>query len=163
MSDNIKRLLWLGLAVLFAGILAALVYRVWPMLYPEAVERAPLNPDCDLRAGPCSVAFEDGSEVALSIEPRAIPLVKPLRLTVTLRGLEPDGVEIDFAGVDMNMGYNRIRLEPDGEGDYVGQGILPVCVRDRMAWEAQVLLATDAGYLVAPFRFDTYRLGRPGS
>lgn len=162
MSYRSTLLLWVGLVVLLAGILAFLVYRAWPLLYPEEVTRAPLNPACDLRSASCSVVFEDGSRVTLSIEPRPIPLVKPLDLTVTLEGMNPEGVEIDFAGLNMNMGYNRVRLQAAGEGRYSGPGMLPVCVRDHMAWEAKVLLATPAGFWVAPFRFDTYRLGRPG-
>jgi hypothetical protein len=146
-----------------AGMLAVLLYHAWPVLYPEGIARAPLNPDCELRKGACTVVFGDGGEVTLSIEPRTIPLVEPLRLTVTLSGLEPKGVEVDFSGVDMNMGYNRVRLEAQGDGRYAGRGILPVCVRARMTWEAKVLLAVDGGYLIAPFRFDTYRLGRAGS
>jgi hypothetical protein len=161
-SQRSARLLWLGVVVLSAGILGVLVYRAWPLLYPDELARAPLSPACDLHSVSCSVAFEDGSRVTLSIEPRPIPLVKPLRLTVTLEGLDPEGVEIDFAGLNMNMGYNRVRLQAVDKGSYAGQGMLPVCVRDHMAWEAKVLLATPAGYLVAPFRFDTYRLGRPG-
>lgn len=160
---HLALLLWGALGLLVIAVLAMLIYQAWPMLYPVGVARAPLNSGCDLVSGPCSVNFDEGGQVTLSVEPRGIPLVKPLRLMVTVQGLEPDGVEVDFAGVDMNMGYNRVRLEPDGTGRYAGQGILPVCVRDRMAWEAKVLLGTRAGYLVAPFRFETFRLGRPGS
>jgi hypothetical protein len=33
--------------------------------------------------------------------------------------------------------------------------MLPVCVRDRMTWEARVLLTTPRGLIDAPFRFTT--------
>lgn len=163
MGRNLKPLMWGVSGLMLAASLAFLVYRAWPTLFPEGVARAPLNPDCDLHLGACSVEFEDGAKVTLSIEPRPIPLVKPLTLDVTVRGLKPRTVEIDFAGMNMNMGYNRVRLEQGGTGHYFGQGILPVCVRNHMAWEVKVLILTDAGYLVAPFRFDTYRQGGPDS
>ena len=161
MSTRVKRWALGVLGVIALGLAAALAYLEWPRLYPPVVARAPLDPGCDLRAGPCRVAFDQGGEVTLSIEPRDIPLVKPLRLRVGLQGLVPDGVEIDFSGLSMNMGFNRVPLAEAGPGSYVGQAMLPVCVRNRMDWEARVLLRTPAGYLEAPFRFDTYRIAPP--
>jgi hypothetical protein len=35
--------------------------------------------------------------------------------------------------------------------------MLPVCVRQRMTWEARVLLHYPQRMLAAPFRFDTLR------
>jgi hypothetical protein len=37
--------------------------------------------------------------------------------------------------------------------------MLPVCVRDRMTWEARVLLHYADGLRAAPFRFDSLRPG----
>lgn len=184
-------LLWavlVGLAVAVVGVAAI---RLWPLLQSPASERAPLNPSCSLHAGPCSVRFDSGGEVMLEIVPRAIPAVRPLQLQVTLSNLPtPDRVEVDFDGVEMEMGFNRIRLHPvDGNGgvngngrpastriagdglpevraarsgpaQWRGQGMLPVCVRDRMTWEARVLLQYPQRLLAAPFRFETVRPGQ---
>jgi hypothetical protein len=98
--------------------------------------------------------------VTLAIEPQGIPVVVPLSIRVDLAGLQALGVELDFAGADMNMGYNRVALESMGDGRYQGKGMLPVCVRDRMTWEAKVLVQTSAGLMVAPFRFETSRTGQ---
>lgn len=152
---------WLIAGLVAAGVIAAALFQAWPLLHPQVVARAPLDPDCDLRAGPCQVAFAEGGEVGLAIEPRAIPVMRPLRLTVDLSGLDPLWVEVDFAGTDMNMGYNRVKLLPAGSGRFEGEAMLPVCVRERMTWEAQVLLQTPRGLLSAPFRFDTWRSGAP--
>jgi hypothetical protein len=38
--------------------------------------------------------------------------------------------------------------------------MLPVCVRDRMTWEARVLLQFPQRLLAAPFRFETLRPGQ---
>lgn len=97
-----------------------------------------------------------GGKVQFGIEPRSIPVLRPLALTSRVEGLNPRSVEVDFAGTDMNMGYNRIALESVGEGGWKGEATLPVCVRSRMSWEARVLLHTDAGIMAAPFRFDTF-------
>jgi hypothetical protein len=152
--------LWVVLAGLLAAVLGVVVYKTWPLLYPQALALAPLDPDCRLRQGPCTANFAEGGTVTLAIEPQGIPVVAPLSIRVDLAGLQALGVELDFAGADMNMGYNRVALEPMGDGRYQGKGMLPVCVRDRMTWEAKVLVQTSAGLMVAPFRFETSRTGQ---
>jgi len=152
--------LWVILAVLLATLLGVVVYKAWPLLYPQAAALAPLDPGCRLRQAPCTVTFAEGGTVTLAIEPQGIPVVAPLAFRVDLVGLQALGVELDFAGVDMNMGYNRVALERAEDGHYQGKGMLPVCVRDRMSWEAKVLVQTRAGLMVAPFRFETSRTGQ---
>jgi pimeloyl-ACP methyl ester carboxylesterase len=156
------RLGWLLFAVVAASI-GGLVYRTLPLLYPEVTERAVADPLCDLRAGPCTARFPSGGTVRFGIAPRDIPVLKPLGLEVEIEGLTPAGVEVDFAGADMNMGYNRVRLEAAGPGRYQGEGILPICVRHQMTWEAKVMIQTARGYLVAPFRFYSLRPSKPNS
>ena len=151
--------LWALIGVLALAVCGVAAYKIWPLLNPEIAETASLDPGCDLRAGPCTVAFADGAKVSFGVEPREIPLVQPLRFAVRLEGVEVRSVEVDFQGVDMNMGYNRAKLETAGEGRFSGGGMLPVCVREVMEWEAKVLLETDRGLLAAPFRFITVSPG----
>jgi hypothetical protein len=129
------------------------------MLYPDLVMEIPADPACDLRSGPCASSFGDDASVLLSIEPRDIPLVKPLQIEVDLQGVAADRVEVDFSGVDMDMGFNRVKLEALGGGRYGAKGILPVCVRDSMEWEAKVLINTPEGLASAAYRFFTVRPG----
>lgn len=156
MTVSATRMLWLLVAVLFLAVSLVAWIRVRPLLHPKLVSVAPLNTACDLRAGPCAVTFPDGARVTLGISPRQIPAVKELGLLVRAEGIDADGAEVDFAGADMNMGFNRVPLEGLGPGEFTGTAMLPVCVRARMTWEAKVLLHTDAGLIAAPFRFDTY-------
>jgi hypothetical protein len=95
--------------------------------------------------------------VRLELDPKTLPLLEPLRIAVDVEGLRALGVEVDFAGVDMNMGYNRPSLTAEGGGRYVGKTVLPVCVRYRMDWEARVLVRTPEGLMAAPFRFATFK------
>ncbi len=150
-------LLWTLAGLLFAAVVVLALYKAWPVLYPTVIEIAAPDPGCDLHAEPCAVRFASGASVRFAIEPQSIPVVTPLRLIVQTQALDPRAVEVDFVGVDMNMGYNRVPLEQTGPGEYAGQGTLPVCVRDRMDWEARVLLHTPDGILAAPFRFTTQR------
>ncbi|MEA3641263.1 MAG: hypothetical protein VBE63_15165 [Lamprobacter sp.] len=154
-------LLWGMVAVLGVAIVTVVLVKTWPLLHPVVNERAPLSPDCDLLTQACSVWFATGAEVELDIQPRGIPAVHPLALRVSLKGLPtPERVEVDFAGVEMAMGFNRADLSWDLESAaWTGKGMLPVCVRDRMTWEARVLLHYPDRLLAAPFRFVSLRPG----
>lgn len=163
--DPISALLWVLVALLAAAVVGVTVYRGWALLYPTVTERAPLNSNCDPRVGPCRVQFAANGRVTLEIRPRGIPAVQPLTIEAEIEGLPPAlRVEVDFVGVDMDMGFNRVSLEPmpptdDNHQRFRGVGMLPVCVRDRMTWEARVLLHYPDRLLAAPFRFDSLRPG----
>lgn len=153
-------LLWGVLGLLLLAVCSVALYRAWPLLFPEITISIPADGSCDLRAGPCSSPVDAASQVSFAIEPREIPLVKPLQLRVELRGLEADEVKVDFSGVDMNMGFNRFTLEPMAEeGVYSGEGLLPVCVRDAMEWEAKVLVSSRGRLTSVAYRFITVRPG----
>jgi hypothetical protein len=156
-SKGFNRALWLFVLGLLAAIVGLAIYKAQPLLNPQPVLSAPLDPGCNLRSGPCRAHFPGGGELTFEILPRAIPVLTPLRLRVAAEGLETGGVEVDFAGADMNMGFNRVSLKATGGGLYEGEGMLPTCVRDRMAWEAKVLAQTPSGLIAAPFRFETTR------
>lgn len=160
MTVTTSRMLWVLAAFLFVAVSVVAWVRVRPLLNPDMAEIAPLNPACDLRAGPCSVTFPDGARVSFDLTPRSIPAVKELGILVRAEGIEAGRAEVDFAGVDMYMGFNRVPLNRVGPGEFAGTGMLPVCVRARMTWEAKVLLHTKDGLVAAPFRFDTYLPGR---
>ena len=148
---------WLAAVGVFAAVAAGAFYVAWPLLNPTVVATAPLDPGCDLRRGPCTGTLPNGATVRFALEPRTLPLLEPIAIDVRVEGLRALGVEVDFAGVDMNMGYNRPRLAGEDEGHFVGKAVLPVCVRYRMDWEARVLVRTADGLMAAPFRFSTFK------
>ncbi|MDJ0806742.1 MAG: hypothetical protein QNJ78_07900 [Gammaproteobacteria bacterium] len=157
MKSNL--ILWSVTGMLVIAIAGVALYKSWPLLFPVVHISVPLDSECDLRAGPCVSPLPEGGRVSFAIEPRSIPVVKPLELQVRLEGMAVERVEIDFSGVDMNMGFNRPLLSKQGEGHFSGKGMLPVCVRDAMEWEARVLLHTDQGLVSAPYRFITVKPG----
>jgi hypothetical protein len=159
--SDFDRNLWIVVSLLFLALIAVAIYKFQPLLNPELAAVAPVNPKCDLRAGPCVGKFPDGTEVSFSIDPRTIPLVKPLQLKATVDGVSAHGVEVDFIGLNMEMGFNRSKLKPEVDGGFVGSGVLPVCIMTVMEWEARVLVQTERGLIAAPFRFNTVRDGYP--
>ncbi|MET0028033.1 MAG: hypothetical protein ABW101_10385 [Candidatus Thiodiazotropha sp.] len=157
-----KRFFWSIIAVLVLAIFGVALYKAWPILFPPISLSAAVDPQCDLRQGPCTSRLPNGAQVSFSIEPRSIPVVKPLQFKVVLEDLVADKVEVDFAGTDMNMGFNRVTLSPSSDpGVYASGGMLPVCVRDAMEWEARVLISTSQGLVSVPYRFITVRPGVP--
>ncbi|MCU7808708.1 MAG: hypothetical protein KZQ73_12690 [Candidatus Thiodiazotropha sp. (ex Semelilucina semeliformis)] len=158
-KDN--RLLWLFLSLLLIAVSTVALYKTWPILFPKVSISGQLDPDCDLRAGPCTTHLTDGGRVSFSIDPRDIPTMKPITLHVSVNGMVAQEIEVDFTGVDMNMGINRVTMNPESDGQYSGNGILPVCIRDAMEWEARVLISTRKGLVSVPYRFITVRPGVP--
>jgi len=144
-----------------AAILAALLaigaagYWFSPLLLPPADVVALPDAGCDLHVGPCVATLADGGRIQLSITPRPIPTVKPLEIEVQTVGIEPRKVEIDFAGVVMNMGYNRTTLGAAGPGRFAGSASLPVCITGAMLWQATLLVEAGRSRISIPFRFES--------
>jgi len=157
MTEKANHSLWLIAAGLLLALLAVAGFKLWPMINPQVVTTLPFDPNCDLQSGPCVTEMPGGQRVTLSIEPRPIPLVKPLQFKVKVDGVEVNKVFVDIQGLGMNMGINRPQLKPQSAGSYSGEGMLPVCIRNSMEWEVSVLLDTDEGMISIPFRFLTDR------
>lgn len=151
--------LWSAFGGLLIAVCVLAIVRAWPLLFPDAAISVAADPACDLRSGPCAAEVAPAGRVSLSIEPRGIPVMQPLGLRVEIRGIDARSVKVDFSGIDMNMGFNRIALERKEEGVYTGSGILPVCIRDAMEWEANVMIDTPQGPISVAYRFMTVRPG----
>ena len=140
MAEHPIRDRWTLPIVALAAILGIAAIELRPLLDPHPLLLAAPDGACDLQAGPCSGRFPQGGAVTLEIAPRPIAPLAPLDLRVATQGLDPYSVQIDFVGLEMDMGYNRPTLTAVGPGRYRGEGTLPICVRDRMAWEALSLI-----------------------
>lgn len=150
-----KKILMDIVAILGIVLIAVVGYKLSPLLLPKADVGATVEPGCDLHKRACAALLPDGSRIELSIAPRPIPMVTPLQVEVKTAGLEASKVEVDFAGVDMNMGYNRPELAAAGPGLFRAEAMLPVCVTGKMAWSATVLVETGRSRIAAPFRFNS--------
>jgi hypothetical protein len=152
-----NKVLWSVIALLAAALAITAAVKLSPRLNPPQKISLPLDPACDLHQRPCAALLPGGGRLEFSLEPRPIPVLKPLRLEVRATGVKADSMEVDFAGVDMKMAFNRPRLKPGKEGLFTGQTSLPVCVRDKMSWQATVLVESDGKQIAVPFRFETNR------
>jgi len=123
----------------------------------QIIERAAINPECGLSEFPCRVKLNSGGSVQLNISPRPVVVMKPLDVQVELSKVAAKRVVAQFGGVGMNMGINRYIFKQRQDGSYQATVTLPVCIRNRMEWEAEILLETEQGIIVAPFKFETFK------
>lgn len=139
-------------AVLVLGVLG---YKLSPLLTPQTDLSLPLT-DCRLDKDSCQTELPEGGRLVFSLTPRPIPSLKTLTLEARISGITVDKVEVDFAGVDMKMGFNRPLLAPGSSpGLFTGEGNLPVCTTGTMDWQATVLLSSGGRTIAIPYRFTT--------
>lgn len=138
------------LALVLVGTIA---YKLSPLLMPKADVVATPDSGCDLNRSPCGATLPEGGRVVFALTPRPVQVTTPLTAEVTLEGVTAERVAVDFAGVSMNMGFNRPQLAGK-ENRFAGEAMLPVCVTGRMAWQATVLVDTGRARIAAPFVFE---------
>ncbi|WP_019595155.1 hypothetical protein [Thioalkalivibrio sp. ALM2T] len=119
--------------------------------------------ECDLNVAACTATHPAGGTLTLEIAPRPVPMLQPLALTLDLDATarthlgHPEALELDLAGVEMYMGFQRPRLEHAGDGRYTGETTLPICTTEAMTWAATVMPAGDPDAARVQFRFVTRR------
>lgn len=130
-------------------------YKLSPMLLPKADVTVHPDPACNLQQQACTATLPGGGTVELTMGTRPIPLVRPFEVQVRLKGVEARRVEVDLAGIDMNMGYNRPQLAALGDGRYAAEATLPVCISGGMDWQATVLIETGGERIAIPYHFNS--------
>lgn len=148
-----KKILIDVIGILSIALVVVVGYKLSPLLLPKADVTVHPDPACDLHRSACEVALPGGGKLAVRMQPLPIPMVKPFQVEVRLDGINASRVEVDFAGVDMNMGLNRPELSARAEGVYVAEATLPVCITGQMEWQATVLVETAGQRIAVPFRF----------
>jgi hypothetical protein len=108
--------------------------------------------NCDLHKGACTQLL-DGHKVTLTVTPRPVKAMADLAFEVAFED-DPGGEAapyIDLGMPGMNMGKNRVVLEPEKPGMYKGTGVIVRCKSGRRTWRATV---TIPGMGSADFVFD---------
>ncbi|HRH13689.1 MAG TPA: hypothetical protein PK225_04985 [Azonexus sp.] len=143
------------IGILLIALVVVVGYKLSPLLLPRADVVIQPDPACNLQRQTCAVTLPSGGRVELSMAPRPIPMVRPFEVQVTTSGFAPGRVEVDFAGIDMNMGLNRPGLAARGDGRFSGLVTLPVCITGAMEWQATVLIETGGERIAIPYRFSS--------
>ena len=142
--------------VLAVAVVAAVGYKFSPLLLAKGDITVQAPTDCDLNRGACKVALPDGGMVELGFSAHPVPVMKSFDIEAVISGIDAEAVDIDFAGADMNMGYNRKPLTANANepGEFVGNAFIPVCATGRMRWQATLLIQTNGQRIAVPFIFE---------
>lgn len=151
------RVLWIVVGILLIAVVALLVYLQFFQQRQEIIERAELNLKCQTAGFPCSVNLKGGGSVQLTISPQPVEVMKPLTVHIKLNQITVKRVSAQFNGVGMNMGMNRYIFNKESDGSFMATVTLPVCIRNRMEWDAEVSLETEQGIIIAPYKFETIK------
>jgi len=147
-----KKILIDVIGVLLIALVVVVGYKFSPILLPKADVTVQPDPGCDLQQQACAVNLPSGGKIELSMGVRPVPMVKPFEVQVATSGFSPSRVEVDFAGVDMNMGLNRPEFTARGDGKFSANVTLPVCITGQMDWQVTVLIETGSERIAIPYR-----------
>lgn len=108
------------------------------------------NTQCDLAKSPCELA---GYKVSLG----PFPITSEKEFTVTVETDSPSGdpLEVDFEGIDKNMGFIRPKLTQVKSKTFTGKFEIPVCELPQMKWRARLILKTSSGPKSLIFHFNS--------
>ena len=96
--------------------------------------------NCDLHKGSCRQLLA-GYGVTLTVTPRPVTAMVDLVFKVVFEK-DPDldlPPFIDLGMPGMNMGKNRVTLDPQGKGVYMGTGVIVRCKSGRRTWRATLI------------------------
>jgi len=144
----------------YAWIIAVLVLFVTGFLLQKLpllqnTNEAEIIPsDCDLRQGGCEILLGDYRGI-FSILPNDFQVLQPLQLALKpLNGsvVNFEQVSVEFEGINMDMGYNRVFLEEQGSQTYQAKAMLPSCTADTMFWLIHLIIKDSSG--TSDFQFN---------
>ena len=148
-----KKILIDLIGLLLIALVVVVGYKLSPLLLPKADVVVQPDPACNLQRQACAVTLPSGGSVELAMGTRPIPMVRPFEVQVATSGISPGRVEVDFAGIEMNMGLNRPELTARGNGRFAAQVTLPVCITGAMDWQVTVLIENGSERIAIPWRF----------
>jgi len=114
------------------------------------------NPNCDLHKSACEVLLRDKSSITLSIYPKDIPLMKPLKFLVKTKGIKLDKLQLKIYATNMNMGLTQATLKKIKPNLYEGFATLASCIKGGMIWNANIIANKPQKSLGATFKFVTH-------
>jgi len=126
-------------------------------IFQTSAEAEIVSSGCDLRQGGCEVQLGDYRGM-FSILPNDFQVLQPLQLELKSQNgsaLNADQVSVEFEGINMDMGYNRVYLEEQGSLTYQAKAMLPACTADTMFWLIHLIIKDSSGLTDFQFRLQT--------
>lgn len=110
---------------------------------------------CNLHEGSCKIKIADGTSFELSVEPKAIPLMKPLTFLLKSNNPNLENLHLNIYATNMFMGEFNLPLKNLGNGNYEAKGTLPTCPVGDMQWNADIRVEKLNETIGARFQFKT--------
>ncbi|WP_417332964.1 hypothetical protein [Halarcobacter sp.] len=155
-QSNLKSIiLQLGVVLLIvAGYFTLDFNKLYQSLKGE-VKYITQNEQCDLHQTSCTIKIQDGTEFTLSVEPKTIPLMKPLKFTIKSNNKELKNLTLSIYATNMFMGEFNLPIKNLGNGNYEAIGTLPTCPVGNMQWNADIKIEKATENIGARFQFKT--------
>ena len=114
------------------------------------------NENCKLHTEPCTTSVNQ-QQVTISIKPNdPIPIAQMLSFNVETAGIDIQSMQLDIAGVNMYMGFNRVKLSPTSENNFEGNTMFAFCTTSKMEWLITVIIQPVKGEQIhVPFKIVT--------
>lgn len=113
------------------------------------------NKQCDLHKTACTVEIEDGTKFTLEVEPKTIPLMKPLKFSIKSNNQTLKNLTLNIYATNMYMGEFNLPIKNLGDGNYEAIGTLPTCPVGNMRWNADIKIQKATENIGARFQFKT--------
>ncbi len=155
-QNNIKStILQLGLVLLIVlGYFLIDFNGIYQSLKGE-VKYITQNEQCDLHKSSCTIEIQDGTIFTLSIEPKSIPLMKPLTFSIKSNKDNLENLTLNIYATNMFMGEFYLPIKNLGNGKYQAIGTLPTCPVGDMQWNADIKIEKATENIGARFQFKT--------
>jgi len=111
--------------------------------------------NCDLHLSACSIKIQDGTSFELKVEPKTIPLMKPLTFSIKSNNPNLKNLYLNIYATNMFMGEFTLPIKNLGDGKYQAVGTLPTCPVGDMQWNADIRVEKLNETIGARFQFKT--------
>ena len=114
------------------------------------------NNKCDLAKNECKIELPDHQTISVRLTPFPIKAQSDFTVSVKVTSDKLIPQEVDFNGVQLNMGYIRPALMLQEDGSYSATLNLPICELRKMQWKVSVILKDSLSrYFSTLFFFET--------
>ncbi|XPV67800.1 MAG: hypothetical protein ACNI25_10795 [Halarcobacter sp.] len=113
------------------------------------------NKECDLHKSSCSIKIQDGTTFELTVSPKTIPLMEPIKFFIKSNKPDLKDLYINIYATNMFMGDFNIPLKNLGNGNYQAIATLPTCPVGNMEWNGDIKIEQFNKTIGARFQFKT--------
>ena len=150
----IRNILIITGLLLFLG--AGYFFKVSDLMAPDIASEIVVS-ECDLRQGACPIAIH-GNKWQFLISPHNFDVLQPLNISLEKlpeNQITLDSVHVQFEGINMDMGYNLVKLQPVSELAFEAKGMLPECTAETMYWLVHLIIVSGDNQTDFQFRLQT--------